>query len=93
MLLRRGRGCFLTVREVAEQLGFGETKVRTLIAQGRIRSLEDGRSRRVLPHPNVSMQAGLYAFGTPADSLRFAEWRLSCTPTSMHGGATTSARC
>lgn len=40
---------WFTVREVAEQLGYGETKVRMLIAQGRIRSLKDGRSRRVLP--------------------------------------------
>ncbi|EGD45045.1 putative DNA binding domain, excisionase family [Nocardioidaceae bacterium Broad-1] len=40
---------WFTVREVAEQLGYGETKVRMLIAQGRIRSLKDGRSRRILP--------------------------------------------
>jgi excisionase family DNA binding protein len=40
---------WFTVREVADQLGYGETKVRMLIAQGRIRSLKDGRSRRVLP--------------------------------------------
>ncbi len=40
---------WFTVREVADQLGYGETKVRMLIAQGRIRSLKDGRSRRILP--------------------------------------------
>lgn len=38
-----------TVGEVAELLGYGETKVRMLIAQGDLRSLKDGRSRRVLP--------------------------------------------
>lgn len=40
---------WFTVPEVAEMLGYGETKVRMLIAQGDLRSLKDGRSRRVLP--------------------------------------------
>jgi hypothetical protein len=30
-------------------LGYGETKVRMLIISGDLRSLKDGRSRRVLP--------------------------------------------
>ncbi|MFC7596405.1 excisionase family DNA-binding protein [Terrabacter sp. GCM10028922] len=38
-----------TVSEVAQMLGYGETKVRMLIIQGDLKSLKDGRSRRVLP--------------------------------------------
>lgn len=38
-----------TVAEVARLLGYGETKVRMLIIAGDLRSLKDGRSRRVLP--------------------------------------------
>jgi excisionase family DNA binding protein len=38
-----------TVADVATLLGYGETKVRMLIAQGDLKSLKDGRSRRVLP--------------------------------------------
>jgi excisionase family DNA binding protein len=38
-----------TVAEVAVLLGYGETKVRMLIAQGDFKSLKDGRSRRALP--------------------------------------------
>jgi excisionase family DNA binding protein len=38
-----------TVAEVAEMLGFGETKVRMLVISGELRSLKDGRSRRILP--------------------------------------------
>lgn len=38
-----------TVADVAEVLGYGQTKVRMLIAQGDLRSVKDGRSRRVLP--------------------------------------------
>ena len=38
-----------TVAEVARMLGYGETKVRMLIIAGDLRSLKDGRSRRVLP--------------------------------------------
>ncbi|GAA3637055.1 excisionase family DNA-binding protein [Microlunatus ginsengisoli] len=38
-----------TVAQVAELLGYGQTKVRMLIIAGDLRSLKDGRSRRVLP--------------------------------------------
>jgi excisionase family DNA binding protein len=38
-----------TVPEVAEMLGYGETKVRTLVISGDLKSLKDGRSRRILP--------------------------------------------
>lgn len=38
-----------SVAEVAKLLGYGETKVRMLIAERRLRSLKDGRSRKVLP--------------------------------------------
>ena len=38
-----------TVREVADMLGYGLSKTKILIAMGEIRSLKDGRSRRVLP--------------------------------------------
>ena len=38
-----------TVSQVSQLLGYGETKVRTLIISGDLRSLKDGRSRRVLP--------------------------------------------
>jgi len=38
-----------TVPQVAQLLGFGETKVRMLIIAGDLRSLKDGRSRRILP--------------------------------------------
>lgn len=38
-----------TVAEVSQLLGYGETKVRMLILQGDLRSLKDGRSRRILP--------------------------------------------
>lgn len=40
---------WFTVRQVAQMLGYGETKVRMLIISGDLRSLKDGRSRRVLP--------------------------------------------
>ena len=40
---------WFTVAEVAQLLGYGETKVRMLIVQGDLKSLKDGRSRRVLP--------------------------------------------
>jgi excisionase family DNA binding protein len=39
-----------TVAQVASLLGYGETKVRMLIISGDLRSLKDGRSRRVLPN-------------------------------------------
>ena len=38
-----------TVAQVAALLGYGESKVRTLIMAGDLRSLKDGRCRRVLP--------------------------------------------
>lgn len=38
-----------TAAEVAELLGFGLSKTKMLIAQGDIRSIKDGRHRRVLP--------------------------------------------
>jgi excisionase family DNA binding protein len=38
-----------TVAQVAQLLGYGETKVRMLIISGELRSLKDGRARRVLP--------------------------------------------
>ena len=38
-----------TVAQVARLLCYGETKVRTLIISGDLRSLKDGRARRVLP--------------------------------------------
>jgi excisionase family DNA binding protein len=40
---------WFTVAQVAEVLGYGESKVRMLIIAGDLRSLKDGRSRRVLP--------------------------------------------
>ncbi len=38
-----------TVCQVAALLGYGESKVRMLIIAGDLRSLKDGRSRRILP--------------------------------------------
>lgn len=38
-----------TVAEVAEMLGYGQTKVRMMVITGDIQSLKDGRSRRILP--------------------------------------------
>ena len=38
-----------TVAQVAQLLNFGESKVRMLIISGDLRSVKDGRSRRVLP--------------------------------------------
>lgn len=40
---------WFTVAEVAAMLGYGETKVRMLVISGDLRSLKDGRSRRILP--------------------------------------------
>ena len=40
---------WFTVAEVAEMLGYGQTKVRMLVITGEIKSLKDGRSRRILP--------------------------------------------
>jgi len=38
-----------TVAEVAQMLGFGLSKTKMLVATGELRSLKDGRYRRVLP--------------------------------------------
>lgn len=38
-----------TVAEVAEMLGYGETKVRMAIIAGELRSVKDGKLRRILP--------------------------------------------
>jgi excisionase family DNA binding protein len=38
-----------TVTEVAQMLGFGETKVRMAIIAGDLRSVKDGRCRPILP--------------------------------------------
>jgi excisionase family DNA binding protein len=38
-----------TVAEVAAMLGFGLSKTKMLIATGEIRSLKDGKYRRVMP--------------------------------------------
>ena len=38
-----------TCAEVAQMLGYGESKIRMLVIQGDLRSLKDGRSRRILP--------------------------------------------
>ena len=38
-----------TVAETAEQLGFGLSKTKMLIATRQLRSLKDGAHRRVLP--------------------------------------------
>jgi len=38
-----------TVAEVAEMLGYGQTKVRMAIIAGDLRSVKDGKLRRILP--------------------------------------------
>jgi excisionase family DNA binding protein len=38
-----------TTREVAEMLGYGLSKTKMLILTGEIRSIKDGRNRRILP--------------------------------------------
>jgi excisionase family DNA binding protein len=38
-----------TVAEVAELLGYGLSKTKTLVATGQLRSLKDGGHRRILP--------------------------------------------
>ncbi len=35
--------------EVAEMLGYGLTKTKFLVLSGQIRSIKDGRHRRILP--------------------------------------------
>jgi excisionase family DNA binding protein len=38
-----------TTEEVAGMLGYGLSKTKMLVLSGQIRSLKDGRSRRILP--------------------------------------------
>ena len=38
-----------TTAEVAEMLGYGLSKTKMLVLTGEIRSVKDGRSRRILP--------------------------------------------
>ncbi len=38
-----------TTAQVAEMLGFGLYKTKSIIASGELRSLKDGRYRRILP--------------------------------------------
>lgn len=38
-----------SVREVAEMLGYGLSKTKMLVASGQIRSIKDGKYRRILP--------------------------------------------
>lgn len=38
-----------SVAQVAEMLGFGVSKTKMLIATGELRSLKDGKYRRILP--------------------------------------------
>ena len=37
------------IAEVAEMLGYGETKTKFLVLSGQIRSVKDGGNRRILP--------------------------------------------
>ncbi|MET7696753.1 helix-turn-helix domain-containing protein [Streptomyces sp. NPDC005485] len=38
-----------TTAEVAEMLGYGLSKAKMLVLTGQIRSIKDGRNRRILP--------------------------------------------
>jgi excisionase family DNA binding protein len=38
-----------SVEQVAEMLGFGLSKTKMLVATGQLRSLKDGKYRRILP--------------------------------------------
>jgi excisionase family DNA binding protein len=40
---------WFTVAEVAAMLGFGLSKTKMLVATGQLRSLKDGKHRRILP--------------------------------------------
>ncbi|MFI6566882.1 excisionase family DNA-binding protein [Streptomyces sp. NPDC050534] len=40
---------WFTTREVAEMLGYGLSKTKMLVLSGEIRSIKDGRNRRILP--------------------------------------------
>ncbi|RZQ63413.1 helix-turn-helix domain-containing protein [Amycolatopsis suaedae] len=39
-----------TTKEVAQMLGFSLSKTKMLVAMGEIRSIKDGRNRRILPN-------------------------------------------
>ena len=65
-----------TVAQVAQLLNYGESKVRMLIITGQLRSIKDGRSRRILPEwveayvqdrakATEDMPYGLTAFASP----------------------------
>lgn len=52
--MREGGGLMITrkwhtVAEVAEMLGYGLSKTKMLVATRQIRSVKDGRNRRILP--------------------------------------------
>jgi excisionase family DNA binding protein len=47
--VQRFRRRWYTVAEVAEMLACGESKVRMAIISGDLRSVKDGRLRRILP--------------------------------------------
>ena len=47
--VQRFRRRWYTVAEVAEMLACGESKVRFAIISGELRSVKDGRLRRILP--------------------------------------------
>jgi excisionase family DNA binding protein len=38
-----------SIREVSEMLGFGLSKTKMLVATGQLRSIKDGKYRRILP--------------------------------------------
>jgi excisionase family DNA binding protein len=40
---------WFTTAEVAEMLGYGLSKTKMLVLTGEIRSIKDGRNRRILP--------------------------------------------
>ncbi|WP_043264732.1 helix-turn-helix domain-containing protein [Streptomyces sp. CT34] len=40
---------WFTTAEVAEMLGYGLSKTKTLVLSGEIHSIKDGRNRRILP--------------------------------------------
>ena len=43
-----------TAAQVARLLNYGESKVRMLLITGRLRSIKDGRSRRILPEWRIN---------------------------------------
>ena len=48
MTVRIARKWYSTA-EVAEMLGYGLTKTKFLVLSGQIRSIKDGRNRKILP--------------------------------------------